>query len=72
MIIKFKKFETKETELSKKYPTTLIVHYSGENNPLIDIITKSSNNNGSIENINTVNKSYLMPYPYEIAIASQF
>ena len=43
-------------EISKKYPTTILINCSDDTNPLIDIITKINNHNASVENINTIHK----------------
>ncbi|MBE6151860.1 MAG: bifunctional (p)ppGpp synthetase/guanosine-3',5'-bis(diphosphate) 3'-pyrophosphohydrolase [Firmicutes bacterium] len=39
---------------SKKYPTTILVHASEENNVLVNIISKTSNNNITVESIKNI------------------
>lgn len=42
---------------SKKYPTTILVHASEENNVLVNIIAKTSNNNITVESIKNISTS---------------
>ena len=42
---------------TKKYPTTILVHASEEENVLIDIIAKTSNSNISVESIKNISTS---------------
>jgi len=43
--------------VSKKYPTTILVHASEENNVLVNIIAKTSNNNITVESIKNISTS---------------
>ena len=42
---------------SKKYPTTILVHASEENNVLVNIIAKTSNSNITVESIKNISTS---------------
>ena len=52
--------------ISKKYPTTILVHATENKNILLDIISKTSNADITIQSINTVNSSD--NYLYEITV----
>lgn len=43
--------------VSKKYPTTILVHASEENDVLVNIISKTSNNNITVESIKNISTS---------------
>ena len=56
------------TEISKKYPTELIIEADNSKNPLIDIITKAANNGINIDNINTINRSITITYEVTVLV----
>ncbi|MBQ7140089.1 MAG: bifunctional (p)ppGpp synthetase/guanosine-3',5'-bis(diphosphate) 3'-pyrophosphohydrolase [Bacilli bacterium] len=58
-----------ENITNKKYPTTITIHSEPTKNPLLDVITKASNNNINIENINTVSKSDVTVYEVTILVS---
>ena len=45
------------SNVSKKYPTTILVHASEENNVLVNIISKTSNSNITVESIKNISTS---------------
>ena len=44
-------------KISKKYPTTILVHASEEKNVLMDIIAKTSNSDINVESIKNIQTS---------------
>ena len=44
-------------KVTKKYPTTILVHASDEKNVLMDIIAKTSNTDISVESIKNIHTS---------------
>lgn len=42
------------TEVTKRYPTNILIHTLENDNLLLDIISKTSNNNISVQSINTI------------------
>lgn len=55
--------------ITKRYPTTIVIHSQPTKNPLLDVITKAANNNVNIENINTVSKSNITVYEITLLIS---
>ena len=53
----------------KKYPTTITIEANLVKNPLLDIITKAANNSVNIETINTVSKSQVIVYEVTVLVA---
>ena len=58
-------------EITKKYPTTILVHASEERNVLMDIIAKTSNSNISVESIKNIQTSDNHLYHVTILVESQ-
>ena len=53
-------------EITKRYPTTIIVHTMTKKDVLLDIVSKASNNSVSIESINNMVSNN--EYTYEITV----
>lgn len=53
-------------DINKKYPTTILVHANEDKNILLDIISKTSNSDISIQSINAITSSE--NYLYEITV----
>jgi len=57
------------SNVTKKYPTTITIEANLVKNPLLDIITKAANNGVNIENINTVSRSQVVVYEVTVLVA---
>ena len=57
-------------EVNKKYFTDLLIHTSG-NDKLLDIITKASTNDITIDSVHTINKSEFKIYSITVMVANK-
>jgi len=57
------------SNITKKYPTTITIEANLVKNPLLDIITRAANNSVNIENINTVSRSQVVVYELTVLVA---
>ncbi len=56
------------SNITKKYPTTIVVQVDSVKNPLLDIVTKAANNNINVETVNTVSRSTITVYEITVLV----